>query len=489
MGERRHELHRFPWHVRDSGQLLLVVAAGVVLVASVAQTAASGLHDVRFAVAFGVLIAFGELLRLNLPGDRESAPIGTAGALAYALLIQVNKQLIVHSAWQVVTVTAIGMIIGALPHLAVGRPARVGGMASRLLCVAAVAFIFRPLAGNPTVVKHWGVALALMTALVVLALLLEAVLTALLRVDEQRARFRVALVDEMRLQLPLGAAVGASALLIAFAAEVMGLAALAVFTAPLLVTQVAFRRYAGIRATYLQTVRALAKVTEIGGYVEPGHSERVSRLAVAIGRELGIHEPELLELEYAALMHDIGQLSLADPIPGGATVLVSRADQQRIAELGADVIQQAQVLGSVADIVRRQNEPYRDVDAPPEVPGVPGVPGPGVPAQARRPEGRRRMRRAAGPGHPQRRPAGPRHPGAHRSDRPPGHPRRTVGPPLASRIIKAANAFDDLVGSSLDPGRAAAAVQQLRLDNASEYDPATVEALSRVVTRRSVVLL
>jgi response regulator RpfG family c-di-GMP phosphodiesterase len=61
------------------------------------------------------------------------------------------------------------------------------------------------------------------------------------------------------------------------------------------------------------------------------------------------------------------------------------------------------------------------------------------------------------------------------------------GPPLSSRIIKAANAFDDLVGSSLDPGRAQAAVQRLRLDTASEYDPATVEALSRVVTRRSVI--
>ena len=57
----------------------------------------------------------------------------------------------------------------------------------------------------------------------------------------------------------------------------MGLAAVAVFAAPLLVTQVALRRYAGIRATYLQTVRALARVTEIGGYVETGHSARVSQ--------------------------------------------------------------------------------------------------------------------------------------------------------------------------------------------------------------------
>jgi hypothetical protein len=307
--------------------------------------------------------------------------------------------------------------------------------------VACVAYIFRPLAGNSTLDRNWGLAFTLMTSLTILALLLEAVLTALLRVDEQRARFKVALVDEMRVQLPLGAAVGASALLIAFAAEVMGLYSLAVFTAPLLVTQVAFRRYAGIRATYLQTVRALAKVTEIGGYVEAGHSERVSRLAVAIGRELGIHEPQLLELEYAALMHDIGQLSLHEPIAGGATVLVSRQDQQRIAELGADVIQQAQVLGSVAEIVRRQNEPYRDTES-----GANG----------------------------------------HAAAGPPGRPHS--GPPLSSRIIKAANAFDDLVGSSLDPGRAAAAVQRLRLDTASEYDPATVEALSRVVNRRSLLL-
>src|ERR1700689_1385124 len=101
MTERRNDLRWHPWPVRDSGQMLLVVAAGVWLVASVAQTAATGLVDPRIAIAFGALIAFGELLRLNLPGDRESAPIGTAGALAYALLIQVNNQLIVHSAWQV----------------------------------------------------------------------------------------------------------------------------------------------------------------------------------------------------------------------------------------------------------------------------------------------------------------------------------------------------------------------------------------------------
>jgi hypothetical protein len=422
---QRYEQRGFPRHALDSGQSLLVIFAGLLLIASVAQTAVVGVHDVRAAVAFGALIAFGELLRLKLPGDREAAPMATAGALAYALLLRIGDTPARHSPQQVIAVATIGMIIGALPHLAVGRPAGLSAMAARVLAVACVAGVFRPLANASLIGSHWWSELPVMLSLVLVAWLVEAVIAALIRTDALRARFGVSLLDELRVQLPVGTAVGASALLIAFAAEVMGLAAVAVFTAPLLVTQVALRRYTGIRATYLQTVRALARVTEIGGYVETGHSARVSRLAVAIGRELGMPEPALLELEYAALMHDIGQLSLRDPIPGGATVLVVRDEQRRIAEYGAEVIQQARVLDTVADIVRRQSDPCRPAD-------------------------------------------------------------RGQEPPLSSRIIRAANAFDDLVGSSVEPSRAAAAVQRLRLDTASEYDPQVVEALSRLVSRRSL---
>jgi hypothetical protein len=294
-------------------------------------------------------------------------------------------------------------------------------MASRLIAVAAVALPFRPLAAGLAAPARMIAALGAMCGLLVLGWLAECLIRALIRADALRARFGVTLWDEMRVQLPLGVAVAASAILIAFAADMMGLAALALFIAPLLVTQVAFRRYAGIRATYLQTVRALARVTEVGGYVEDGHAHRVGRLAVAVGRELGMSEPSLLELEYAALMHDIGQLSLRDPIPGGATVLVSRDDQRRIAELGAGVIEQAGVLDGVANIVRCQNRPWRG------------------------PEGE---------------------------------------PPVGSRIVRAANAFDDLVGTATDPSRVAAALERLRLDTACEYDPGVVEALAKVAARR-----
>jgi hypothetical protein len=408
------------WQSTDSGQLLLVIAGGVLLVAAVAQTAASGLVQPHDALAFGALIALGELLRLSLPGDREAAPISSAGALGYALAVGVGMRPALQPALQVVAVTAVGMIVGALPHLAAGRPAGVAGMASRLLAVSFVAIAFRPLAHLALIDHHVWLRLAVMAVLIVAGWLAECVIKALIRADALQARFIVSLADELGIQVPLGAAVGASAILIALATEAMGLVALALLIAPLLVTQTAFRRYAGIRSTYLQTVRALARVTEVGGYVEDGHSYRVGRLAVAVGRELGMSEPNLLELEYAALMHDIGQLSLADPIPGGATVLASPEDQQRIAGLGASVIEQAGVLDGVAEIVRRQSQPARG-DGP--------------------------------------------------------------EPPIGSRIIRAANAFDDLVGGSPDRDRAAAALERLRMDTASEYDPGVVAALTEVAGR------
>jgi len=424
---RRPEPDRMAyWQAVDSGRLLLMAAAAMLVTAAFASTAVMVNQHVRMdwnaALAFGGLIAFGELLRLALPGAREAAPIAMVGAMSYALLLTVRGELpgVELPAVLVIAVCAVGMMVGALPHIAAGRPAGVTGMCSRLVAVAGVAFIFRSVVYGFVAGKPWELVVAVMALLIFFGWLIDTVVGALIRADDVGARFAVALVDEIRLQWRLGLAVGASVIITVFSVQAMGLPVLIAFIGPLLVTQVAFRRYAGIRATYLQTVRSLARVTEVAGYVEAGHSRRVSRLAVAVGRGLGMAEPELLALEYAALMHDIGQLSLRDPIPGGATVLVSAADQQRIAELGAEVISQAGVLDNVAHLVRCQAWPARGHDP---------------------------------------------------------------APPLGSMIIRAANAFDDMVGSSTDRDRSVAALDRLRLDPVG-YDVAVVTALSEVASRR-----
>jgi hypothetical protein len=418
------------WQAVDSGRLLLMATAAMLVTAAFAVTAVEARPHAAHhypiywaaALAFGGFIAFGELLRLALPGGREAAPIAMVGAMSYALLLALPKYGFTRqSALLVVAVAAVGMTVGALPHVAAGRPAGIIGICSRIVAVACVAFIFRPMVSAGFFVgKPWELAFSIMALLVCFGWLVDALVGALIRADDVGARFSVAMLDEIRLQWPLGLAVGASVIITVFSTKAIGLGILAVFTGPLLVTQLAFRRYAGIRATYLQTVRSLARVTEVAGYVEGGHSRRVSRLAVAVGRGLGMPEPDLLALEYAALMHDIGQLSLRDPIPGGATVLVSAADQDRIAELGADVIRVAGVLDDVAELVRCQSWPALGHDPP---------------------------------------------------------------PPLGSMIIRAANAFDDMVGGSIDRDKSAAALDRLRLDRV-EYDTGVVEALAEVAGRR-----
>ncbi|HEX9066721.1 MAG TPA: HD domain-containing phosphohydrolase [Streptosporangiaceae bacterium] len=423
------------WQTVDTGRLVLLSAASLLIVVALTRVGVD--HHVaiiRLPIAFGLYIAFGELLRLALPGGREAAPIAMSAALSYAMVLQVpvtSRQsgltALVNPETpplQIVLVAAIGMTLGSLPHIAAGRRAGATGMAARLVAVAIVAFAFRPLAGHLTT-SPW-LAFAVMFVLAMTGWLIETIISAIIRADDLRAKYSVTLTDELGVQWRLGLAVAVSAIIAVFGVEVMGVAVLAVFAGPLLVIQLAFRRYAGIRATYLQTVRALAQVTEVGGYVETGHSRRVSRLALAIGRELGMPEPDLLDLEYAALMHDIGQLSLAEPVPGGATLLVAPDDARRIAEYGAEVIRQTGVLDTVAELVRCQ-----------------WLPASGGPA----------------------------------------------APPLGSRVIRAANAFDDLVSGSPDRDRTATAIERLRLAAGTEYDPVVVAALAAVTDRLPITRL
>jgi hypothetical protein len=417
------------WQTVDTGRLVL--GSGTTLIVAVAIATHPKFYEGRVALAFGLYIAFGELLRLVLPGGREAAPIAMSAALSYAMVLtiahQPNQQeapIHVAQPTQVVLVAAAGMVVGSLPHIAAGRRAGLAGMSARLVAVTCVAFAFHPLA--PRLINRPWIALGVLAVLATFGWLIETVIAATIRADDLRARFSVTLADEIRVQWRLGLAVGMSAIITVFGAEVMGPAELAVLAGPLLVIQLAFRRYAGIRATYLQTVRALAQVTEVGGYVDSGHSRRVSRLALAIGREFGMREPDLVNLEYAALMHDIGQLSLAEPIPGGATLLVTAADARRIAEFGAEVIKETGVLDPVAKLVRDQ--------------WLPAAGGPKTPA-------------------------------------------------LGSKVIRAANAFDDMVGGSPDRDRAAAAIGRLRQDAGAEYDPEVVAALASVTDRLPITRL
>lgn len=66
--------------------------------------------------------------------------------------------------------------------------------------------------------------------------------------------------------------------------------------------------------TYRSTLKALAAALETRDVETHGHSERVVRFSLRLGRELGLGGGQLKALEFGALLHDIGKIGVSDTI-------------------------------------------------------------------------------------------------------------------------------------------------------------------------------
>ncbi len=405
---------------------LLAVLHGLVASGSAlpGQLATHG-HTLAVIVGF---VAVGELSRVRMPSGREIAPLSSASAMAAVFLGPIaGEPLFDVGAGLVVLVVTTGLLVAAmvrrLRHLPTGTP----DLAARIVAVALAAEIAREgghltlwdTQSDPTVPQ--GLVALGMATVAAVGMLVEIVLVAAVRSERQKTPWSAALRDEISEAAPLTAAVVVTGPMVALMAPVLGLLSLPVALVPLAMAYTAVRQYTRNRATNRQLVATLSHLTEYGGYTPVHHAERVAQLAVRIGRVLGMDLRKLRDLEYAALLHDLGQISLVEPIPDGATVLAAPADQRDIAAEGGRIIRRAETLDAVAAYVEGQTTPYRLV--------------------------------------------------------------RELGEkvPLASRIIKCANAFDDLTRGSGDPESVAGAIERIHLGLGYEYDPDVVDALTLVV--------
>lgn len=68
------------------------------------------------------------------------------------------------------------------------------------------------------------------------------------------------------------------------------------------------------RQLFIGTVKALAAAIDGKDRYTRGHSERVSRVSVAIGQRLGLDDDELEKLRISSLLHDVGKIAIDDSI-------------------------------------------------------------------------------------------------------------------------------------------------------------------------------
>jgi hypothetical protein len=379
-------------------------------------------------LTFAAAIVLGEWFRLGGPRFRGSAPIATAAALGFVFAVELpGGQGVAYGSAFVLGVSGASMTLVALARHVTQRPISVVETVGRFIGIAVATLVYRVLylgqdAGEtaiPDQLDRW-LSAVLMLGVAALALLADGLFTSYARAVLGAAWWQT-FKDELSSTLALSAAVAVTGVLIALTVPPLGAAAVPLFLSPLVLTLFAFRRYVSIRATYLQSIRTLARLTDLSGYTPQGHSERVAALAVLVGRDLGLSERELLDLEYAALLHDIGQVALVDPIPGGATVLAAPADQRRIGADTLAIVRETGVLDDAARILEHQATPYRQL--------------------------------------------------------------REFGEelPLTSRIIKVVNAYDDLTAGARSGRSRDTAIERIYLGLGYEYDPRVVDSLLRVV--------
>lgn len=179
-------------------------------------------------------------------------------------------------------------------------------------------------------------------------------------------------------------------------------------------------------ADHMRSVRTLMSLVDSGNVFTRGLSYRVSRLALALGRRLGLDGEEIGELEYAALMHDVGRLAIQRDVlqKSGRLNDDEIAVMQTHPRIGHDIVKELGFFPGAAGIVLSHHERM-------DGSGYPG----GLAAEAI---------------------------------------------PLAARIIMVAAAFDALTMDrpyrrGLHPAEAMA---EIRRHSGSQFDPAIVRALN-----------
>ena len=179
--------------------------------------------------------------------------------------------------------------------------------------------------------------------------------------------------------------VGLKLLLVPFAALLavtqvqIGILGVALFLLPLLLVRYAIKLWIETRQAHMETVRLLVGALDDVDPFTRGYSLRVAHRAVAMARHMQLPEKEVEDIEYAALLHDIGRTAILRETLNKAGRL-SKGEQevmQTHPRVGYEMVRKLGLFSNSAGIVLSHHEQ-------PNGEGYPlGTRGDGVPLGAR----------------------------------------------------------------------------------------------------------
>jgi putative two-component system response regulator len=114
-----------------------------------------------------------------------------------------------------------------------------------------------------------------------------------------------------------------------------------------------------IRKVFLGAIEALAFALEAKDQYTAGHSRRVTEIAVAIGREMGLSEDYVEDLRWGGLLHDIGKITIDQIIQNKPGKLTPEEYEHIMthASVGAGIVKPV-VNGKVVAMIEHHHDRY-----------------------------------------------------------------------------------------------------------------------------------
>lgn len=110
----------------------------------------------------------------------------------------------------------------------------------------------------------------------------------------------------------------------------------------------------------MQDMMRMARTVEEKDEGTEDHCTRIERLAVLTGERLGMFGQELVDLSYAAYLHDVGKIRVPDEILGKSSALTGSewGVMKRHAEYGAEMLREKEFLGTADGMVAAHHERF-----------------------------------------------------------------------------------------------------------------------------------